>query len=86
MVKLGLFNHIPIRPLSCLVPGGGMTTRLKLTILREYPTMFFIDDQNTQYGAKRRAITKRQFEAEKQKRIEQSSRDYSTFVEEAEKN
>jgi len=86
MVKLGAFSRTPILPLDCLVPGGGMTTRIRLTILREYPTMFFIDDQNTQYGSKRRrAITKRQFEATQQKRQEQSSRDYSTFIEEAEK-
>ena len=54
--KLGEFeNKIgPLFPLSSLMPNGGLTTRIRLTILREYPTLFFIDDQTAKFGSKRR--------------------------------
>ena len=44
----------PVFPLSSLTPNGGLTTRIKVTVLREYPTLFFIDDQTAKYGSKRR--------------------------------
>ena len=54
--KLGEFENKvgPVFPLSSLTPNGGLTTRIKVTILREYPTLFFIDDQTAKYGSKRR--------------------------------
>ena len=84
-VKLGEFRKFPIFPLKTLVPNGGMTTRIKLLILREYPSLYFVDDQNAKYGSKRRAITKRQFEAEQQKRQARSDTEFSAFMERSDK-
>ena len=84
-VKLGEFRDFPTVPLKTLVPNGGMATRIKLLILREYPSLYFVDDQNAKYGSKRRAITKRQFEAEQQKRAARNDTDFSAFMERSER-